>query len=156
MGLRILDVWIMVKTVKGDLFQADEILLAHGVNCKGAFGSGVALGMLQKHVKARESYFDKHYNGCWKLGEVQFVASGNKIIANCATQKNFLPRGKCHADYNAIKICMRKVKDYARLRNLTVAIPKIGAGLAGGDWKLIEDILNDVFVDYDIVVYSLD
>ena len=77
-------------------------------------------------------------------------------MANCATQHRYLPRGVCHADYNAIRSCMVTVKDYAKLRNLTIAMPKIGAGLAGGDWGLIEQILNDVFQDFDVSVYFLD
>lgn len=146
----------MVKLQKGDLFKATEELLAHGCNCKGGFGSGIAAGMATLHRKARNAYLDKHEEDGWKLGDVQFVASKEKIIANCATQHNFLPRGKCHADYNAIKVCMKKVKDYAKLRNLSIAIPKIGAGLAGGDWELIKAILDDVFLDYDCTVYYLE
>lgn len=146
----------MVKYQQGDLFKAEEELLAHGVNCKGAFGSGVAAGMTINYPETRTQHFYKHKSEGWKLGDVQFVSSKDKTIANCATQDNFLPRGVCHADYNAIKVCMTKVKEYAKLRNLRIAIPKIGAGLAGGDWELIELILNDVFLDYDCTVYYLE
>lgn len=146
----------MVKLQQGNLFEAKVDLLAHGCNCKGGFGSGVAKGMAHCHNKARYEYLYKHRTEGWKLGDVQFVSSGTKIIANCATQDNFLPRGECHADYNAIKVCMKKVKDYAKLRNLSIAIPKIGAGLAGGDWELIKAILDDVFQDYDCTVYYLE
>jgi O-acetyl-ADP-ribose deacetylase (regulator of RNase III) len=112
--------------------------------------------MAELYPIVRTSYLNKRQASGWKLGEVQFVSTNERIVANCATQYNFLPRGVCHADYNAIKVCMTKVKDYARLRNLSIALPKVGAGLAGGDWSLIEQILNDVFSDYDATVYYLD
>lgn len=60
------------------------------------------------------------------------------------------------ADYSAIRECMEKVKRFAKMKHLTVAMPKIGAGLAGGDWKIIEKILEEVFTDHDVTVYTLD
>jgi O-acetyl-ADP-ribose deacetylase (regulator of RNase III) len=146
----------MVNYKKGDLFKAPEDILAHGVNCMGAFGSGVAAGMAHNHRKARDQYFDKHNrSGGWELGDVQFVRSGNKWIANCATQKDFLPRGICHADYPAIKKTMSLVKEFAMGNKMTIAIPRIGAGLAGGDWDVIKPIIEEVFSDYDLTVYEL-
>jgi len=156
MALSLPGIWIMVIYKKGDLFESTEDLIAHGCNCKGGFASGVAGMMAEKYPAARSSYMYKHRNEGWKLGDVDFAHQNRKIIANCATQDNFLPRDKCHADYNAIRVCMTKVLEYAKLRNLTIAIPKIGAGLAGGDWNLIETILEDVFKDYDISVYYLE
>jgi len=146
----------MISYKKGDLFEGNIDLIAHGVNCKGAFGSGVAAQMCKKHPNARQSYIDKHNNEGWKLGDVQFVSSNGKIVANCATQDHFFPRDRVHADYNAIKVCMTQVKEYAKLRNLSVGLPKIGAGLAGGNWAVIEMILNDVFQDYDCTVFYLE
>ena len=145
----------MVKYKKGDLFQADEDILAHGVNCSGAFGSGVAAGMAKNHRKARDEYFWKWENLGWELGDVQFVASNEKWIANCATQYKYMPRTVRHADYPAIKAAMEVVKGFAQTNDLTIAIPKIGAGLAGGDWNVIKAILEEVFNDYDVMVYEL-
>lgn len=146
----------MIKYVKGDLFKAPERILAHGCNCSGGYGSGVAYGMSKKHYKAKEQYMDKFDSEeGWELGDVQFVTSRTKIIANCATQDSYMPRDRCHADYPAIRKCMELVKDFAKSNGYDIAIPKIGAGLAGGDWNIIEGILKDVFSDYDITVYSL-
>jgi O-acetyl-ADP-ribose deacetylase (regulator of RNase III) len=146
----------MIKYVRGDLFDSKADILAHGVNCRGAFGSGVARTMAMKYPKARHYYLEKYDEEEWKLGEVQFVnVVGGKIIANCATQDDFLPRGVCHADYEAIRSCMLQVKAFASSSNRTIAIPKIGAGLAGGSWEAIEKILKEVFDNYDITVYHL-
>jgi O-acetyl-ADP-ribose deacetylase (regulator of RNase III) len=38
-----------------------------------------------------------------------------------------------------------------------VAIPKIGCGLAGGDWNIVEQLINDtVGDDLEIWVYELE
>lgn len=147
----------MIKFVKGDLFDSKADILAHGVNCKGAFGSGVARTMAIKYPKARHYYLEKYDEEGWELGDVQFVnVVGGKVIANCATQDGFLPRDVCHADYEAIRSCMLQVKAFAKPNYRTIAIPKIGAGLAGGSWDIIEKILKEVFDDYDITVYYLE
>jgi len=142
--------------VEGDVFASGANVIAHGCNTKGGFGSGVAGIMAKKHPSARTSYLSKYRTEEWQLGDVQFVLSTGVIIANCATQKDYLPRGKRHADYDAIRICMTKVKDFAKEYGYTIAIPKIGAGLAGGDWKIIKKILDEVFADYDCAVHYLE
>ncbi len=146
----------MIKYVKGDLFKAPETILGHGCNCSGGYGSGVAAGMAKNHSKAKDWYLTKFQSEeGWELGDVQFVTSGDKIIANCATQDGYMPRNVCHADYPAIRKCMELVKDYAQSHKYSIAIPKIGAGLAGGDWNIIEGILKEVFSDYDVTIYCL-
>lgn len=147
----------MVIYKKGDLLEAPEDIIAHGVNCMGAFGSGVAGAVAKKYPKARQYYFDKFEERGWNLGDVQFVPQWNdKIIANCATQKEYLPRGVLHANYVAIELVMKCVKDCGKAINKSIAIPKIGCGLAGGDWNIVKAILEDVFHDYDVTVYSLE
>lgn len=147
----------MIIYKKGDLLQADEELIAHGCNCKGGFDSGVAGCIAKKYPEAKGAYLAlKNYVGL-RLGQVQFVETDDgKIVANCMTQNNYLPRGACHADYSAIEECMRKVKAHARGYNLRIAIPKIGSKLAGGDWNIIEDILKEVFDNYDVTIYTLE
>ena len=146
----------MIKYKTGDLLEASEDIIAHGVNCKGVMGSGVAKLIKDRYPKAYFYYWDYHNTDGWKPGMVQFVSQWDqKIIANCATQKAYMPRNVCHADYDAIREAMGILRDYAKFNNKSVAIPKIGAGLAGGDWDTIEKIINDVFDDMDITVYVL-
>ena len=152
----------MVNYVLGDLFDTDADIIAHGVNCKGSFGSGIAGLMNRYYPPVRREYLDKFDTEGWKLGDTQFVRLVNvkgyiyTIIANCATQDDYGYKGVCHASYPAIRECMTKVKEYARQDNLTIAIPTIGCGLAGGDWNIVKGILEEVFTDYDITVYYLE
>jgi O-acetyl-ADP-ribose deacetylase (regulator of RNase III) len=146
----------MVKMVLGDLFKSGADILAHGTNCKNGFGSGVAGAMAELHPRVKAAYHAKFFKEGWTLGEVQFVFSGSQTIANCATQYEYYPRNKRHVDYVALRACMEKVKLFAQTGDWTVAMPKIGAGLAGGDWDTIKQILDEVFTDYDVEVYYLE
>ena len=144
----------MIKYVQGDLFTTEADIIAHGCNCRGGFGSGVAGQIALKYPKARHSYLDKFEEDGWYLGDIQPVLQWDgKYIVNCATQFAYLPRGICHADYDGVRLSMERLKAFAQGKGLSVAIPKIGAGLAGGDWAIIEKIISDVLTDYDITVY---
>lgn len=143
----------MIKYIQGDLLESNCRVIAHGVNCSGGFASGVAGQIAKKWPEVKSWYFRK---GRWRLGMVQYVETDDNIVANCATQERYgkmAQYGVVYVDYPAVERVMRDLYDYVSQYDLTVAIPKIGAGLAGGDWNVIEKIINDVFHDREICVY---
>lgn len=147
----------MIKIVKGDLLTANGII-AHGVNCVGGFGSGVAGQIARQFPIVREFYLHKHNNGGWKLGEIQVVTiAPDLMIVNCATQEKFLPRDTVHCDYTAIGTVMHNLKHLSNVTGMKINLPKIGCGLAGGDWNKVSAIIDDVFWlnDKDITVWEL-
>jgi len=146
----------MLKYVKGDLFSTDCDIIGHGCNCRGVMGSGVAKIVREKYPKAYNAYRELYeQDGLW-LGDIQFVLQNDgKYVANCMTQDGYFPRHVVNVDYVALEKCMWELKRFAREKSLSIALPKIGAGLAGGDWNTIEEILNKVFFNYDVTVYCL-
>lgn len=79
-----------------------------------------------------------------------------KFIANCITQ-DFYASDEVHADYDAIKIAMGKLNNFAIKQEVpNVAMPLIGAGLAGGDWDIISKIIEREFATVQPVVYVYD
>lgn len=148
----------MIRYVKGDLFKTEAEIIAHGCNCRGGFGSGIA-GIISKlYPQVREIFSHKFNTTGWQLGEIQVVDVGSKIIVNCATQLEYgngAVNGKVYVNYDAVRSCMEKLLAYKKETGKSLAIPKIGAGLAGGDWQKIESIINDVFKNEEILVYIL-
>jgi O-acetyl-ADP-ribose deacetylase (regulator of RNase III) len=139
---------------KGNLLDVQYGVIAHGVNCQGVMGSGVALAVRQKYPQAYEDY----RNFCASnilggsaslLGEVQCSTEKNIVVANCFTQ-NFYGTGKRQVNYEAVAKCFESLNQQTDRVN----IPKIGAGLGGGDWKVIEAIINSEFKG-DVVVWEL-
>lgn len=154
----------MITYIKGDLLASDADFICHGVNCVGGFGSGVAGQIAKKFPHVKHAYLQKFGSDGWELGEVQFVkinyrsdrpqTNAMQYIVNCATQQEYYPRDRVHADYEAIEKCMNIVKQFATEKQ-TIALPLIGCGLAGGSWNIVEKILNKVFANREIWVYTL-
>lgn len=151
-----------IKLIQGDLFTAKCDIIAHGCNCSGGFGSGVAGQIAKRWPRVREAYLQKYQKSGWKLGEIQLVFSTNDlelpIIANIATQEDFGYDGQLYVDYKAVKTGLNKVFKYCNEHNLSVALPKIGCGLAGGDWDKVYQIIQTLSSKYPSVaieVYEL-
>lgn len=142
-----------IKYVKGDVTEADATIIAHGCNAQGVMGSGVAKIIREKYPEAYDAYRNMYYQGGLELGNVIIAQSNGKRIANCITQE-FFGTDRRHADYDAIRTVMRTLD--VRALGGTVAMPLIGAGLAGGDWKVISKIIEESFKNSQPVVYVFD
>ena len=146
----------MIVYKQGDVLESDEKVIAHGCNCSGGFGSGFAKAVATKYPGVRESYLHKFKQRGWKLGDVQLIGVGDgsgREIANCATQQNYGKAEKGpYISYPAVRDVIRElVKSYPG----GFAMPKIGAGLAGGNWEIIESIINEESKDTEVRVYTL-
>jgi len=58
--------------------------------------------------------------------------------------------------YEAIKTCLRHVCSKARELNATIHMPKIGCGIAGGDWRVIELLIQKCLSNKGIAVFVYD
>lgn len=156
----------MIHYIKGDLLKTDSPIIAHGVNIAGGFGGGVAGQIAKRWWWVKEAYQAWHRLGYWELGAVQDVPDlecRGPTILNCATQKHWLPRGKDLFEYDAWRLVCQRIAGHVAYPSsegappLSVAMPQIGAGLAGGDWPRIRAILEEELADapFDVRVYSL-
>ena len=120
-------------------------IIAHGVNCQGVMGSGVAKDLREKYPKIFNSYkercnFVDRKQSASLLGMVDYVMVSKDptiYIANCFTQ-NFYGRnpGRKFADPEAITSCLENILyTNGHGYNYPIYIPKIGCGLGGLDWE---------------------
>ena len=58
-------------------------------------------------------------------------------------------------DYDALSKCLKEVFLFANENNLEVHMPKIGSGLAGGDWKRIETMIINLKRNVKTIIYVL-
>lgn len=155
-----------MKTINKNIIFATENIIAHGCNCQGKMGSGVA-----KAIRARwpaaytqyKGYYDSRSNGL-PLGLAQIVAvefsnnTATKFIANCMTQQYYGKDGKVYASLEAIKSSLTEVADFASKYNYSVALPPIGCGLGGLNWKevgpIVEKIFDDAGVEFQVYDYQ--
>lgn len=119
--------------VQGDMFANGEKVLAHGCNCIGLMGAGVADIVSKRFPVVFEKYQKAIDAGVFNLGYAQFVIDQENDICiyNLATQVRPGKNGSLWGIYLAT--C--NMIEHARARQINrIAIPRIGSGLAGLDW----------------------
>ena len=144
----------------GDVLKSTHTYIAHGCNCQGVMGKGVALQIKQNYPKAYEDYLKGLDKGA-KLGDVIVSDVGNiiqpRLIFNCLTQFTYSSRlDIINVDYDAVRSCMLKInKFFEQNDKVYVGMPRIGAGLGGGDWDIISKIIEEESIYFTPVVYTL-
>jgi O-acetyl-ADP-ribose deacetylase (regulator of RNase III) len=136
-----------MKIVQGDLVElakAGEFdVIIHGCNCQCRMGRGIALTIKQEFPEAFVADFMTEIGDRTKLGNIT-IANINRDgwdfeIVNGYTQFHWRGDGVL-ANYDAIRSVFRQVKQ--RFGGKRIGYPKIGAGLARGDWTIIANIIE--------------
>lgn len=149
----------MINYIKGDLLEAPQKVIAHGCNAFGAMGSGIAKLIRAKWPNVYEIYNLRYKTFGLELGDVIPVATyDGKIVVNCITQKDFgSDPNVVYVNYDSIRTCFEKINNRVQDWEVDeVALPLIGAGLAHGDWSIIEQIINETATNFTPIVYRLD
>ena len=168
----------MINYTDGDLItlakSAKFDVIAHGCNCHSTMGAGIAPQM------AKAFGCDRFTMELWgsdvnKLGNIDYQtfvlgekaiwsledAKNNRnepelTVVNAYTQFNY---GRNHSDgdarpfnYEAFTLCMKKMNIVFADKH--IGMPKIGAGLAGGNWNRIEHIINTELKDCQITIVN--
>ncbi|PTA67237.1 Appr-1-p processing protein [Deinococcus arcticus] len=140
-------------------------LLVHVCNDIGAWGRGFVLALSQR-FRAPETEFKRWAAGetgqPYALGEVQFVpVAPDLVVANLVGQHDIArknrPAPQPPVRYEAIRTRLARVRREAQQQGATVHMPRIGAGVAGGDWAIIEPIIEDELTRHGVhvTVYDL-
>jgi O-acetyl-ADP-ribose deacetylase (regulator of RNase III) len=133
-------------------------LIIHVCNNVRAWGKGFVLAISRKWPQPEYHFKTAR---CMELGDVQFVQVDYlKQISVCNMwgqdgiySKNGIPPIR----YEALKKCFKKVLEHAKKNKMSIHCPRIGCGLAGGKWEIVEQMLKEAFVDngIDVYVYNL-
>lgn len=141
-----------LKYIKGDLVRdAEEYfdVFGHGCNCFCTMGAGIAAGVKNKWSGAYQADLETTSGDEDKLGTYSKWSNDDITILNMYTQYDFKGRGN-KADYVAIRNCMKQLR--REFSGKKIALPLIGAGLAGGDWGLIETIIKQELWGEDVTI----
>lgn len=137
-----------ISYVTGDATQAEadkKILIAQVMNNKSMiWGAGFSRQLARKYPDAQTSYRDWVLkNGDQrKLGAIHsFQYSENLQIVSMVAQSGFGPSTVPRIRYEVLRECLSKLGDLALKEASEIQIPRIGAGLAGGKWEIIERML---------------
>ena len=125
----------MLEYAQCDITTIQSGLIGHGVNCRHAFGSGVAKAILDKWPFVKQRYMEMP-SGEKMLGSVHVISINENLdVANMYTQVNYGYDGKQYADVDAISRSVEYICGYARSMGITnIYLPQIGCKRGGLDW----------------------
>jgi O-acetyl-ADP-ribose deacetylase (regulator of RNase III) len=148
--------------IDGDLLEYAKInqfdVIVHGANCFCTMGAGIAKQIKEQFPEAYDADCRTTKGDILKLGSYTYRKARNYdfIIINGYTQfhygKNHIDGVENPVDYEAITLVMRKIN--YNFKGRRIGMPKIGAGLAGGDWNIISKIIERELKDCKVVVVN--
>ncbi len=152
----------MITHIKGDaiaLAKKDGNFLLHGCNCFSTWGAGIAKALKEEWPDAYEADRKSLMKPIAKIGsytEYRARVAPNRTltIVNLYTQFDY---GRDRSfEYGAFKLALREfLRDFSLL-GARIYMPKIGAGLGGGDWNLIQTIMEEEIEHGNWFVCSLE
>jgi O-acetyl-ADP-ribose deacetylase (regulator of RNase III) len=128
--------------LSGDLFATPKLTaFAHGCNCAGSMGAGIAREFRSRWPDMYLVYRDRCERGTFALGDVFVWEEEGKTIFNLGTQQ--LPSMK--ADVQALETALLKAIKVAEDKGIAViGMPRVAAGLGGLDWTLVREIIERI------------
>jgi O-acetyl-ADP-ribose deacetylase (regulator of RNase III) len=133
----------MIREAHGDLIQmalAGQFdVIVHGCNCFCTMGAGIAKQIKATFPAAYDADCQTLEGDQNKLGTYSSAKVNGLTIINAYTQYHWRGSGQ-KADYDAIRSCLAEVA--ADFPNARIGLPQIGAGLAGGNWEKILQIID--------------
>lgn len=146
--------------IKGDLIklarQGMFDVIVHGCNCMCKMEAGIAKQIKRNFPEAYEADKKTKIGDIDKLGTCSFAhcrtMSGLIIVVNAYTQFDYRGRG-IKVDYAAIDKCVRWLTN--KYSGMKIGMPKIGAGLGGGEWKIIKGIVEKASKNANVTIVEL-
>lgn len=126
----------------GDLFaQPDLDALAHGCNCVGAMGAGIAVQFRKRWPEMYAQYVKLCAEGGFRLGDVFMWQPPDRSITvfNLATQSHW----KLPADLMAVQDSLREAVSCMKPGE-RLGIPWIGSGLGGLAQADVRRVFEDI------------
>lgn len=144
----------LIKTALENPGTIDVIV--HGCNCFCTMGSGFAKQVVEFFPEAYEADKMTKSGDKRKLGTYSFYkySIDNKplTIVNAYTQYNY-GRDGCLFNYSSFEKLVKQFNE--DFKGLTVGMPWIGCGLAGGDKSKVLEILQKNVKSYECIIFEL-
>lgn len=167
------------REVNGDLIDLAKLgafdVIVQGNNCFNTQGAGLAPQMVKAFGTDKFPMELKGKGDVNKLGQidykvfyledekwVEYPDEGGKwverelTVVNAYTQykygRNHADGDKTPIDYDALTLVMKKINH--KFKGKHIGLPRIGAGLAGGDWFTIYNIIKSQLKDCDVTVVN--
>lgn len=137
-------------------------IIAHVCNDIGGWGRGFVMALSRRGREPETAYrtwYRDRDRTDFALGAVQVVpVYENLWVANMIGQHGIRRTGgRPPIRYEAVEEALARLAVHALKLDASVHMPRIGAGLAGGDWTRIEPLIEERLCErgLDVTVYDL-
>ena len=146
----------MIEFIRGDIVQADAEALVNTVNSVGIMGRGIAL----QFKKAFPENFKTYERACRakevRPGEMLIFSTGSminpKYIINFPTKRDWRGKSRIEDIGAGLKTLIDEVR---KLGVTSIAVPPLGCGLGGLDWRDVKPMIERAFEALPAVQVSL-
>lgn len=133
-------------------------VIAHVCNNKGGWGKGFVKSISKKWKEPEEYYRSMDE---LLLGDTFGVyVESDIIVFNMIAQDGYKNKYNTVAiRYDALRECFERLLNYIDWcgeKDISIHMPRIGCGLAGGSWNKVEEIIKTTLCSKDIQVYVYD
>ena len=156
----------------GNLLEAPVDYICHQVNCQGRMGSGIAKQIRERWPIVYEQYISgfkaiEEESINWEdeldvsevlLGRLQQIkVNDTQTVINMFAQQYYGYDGKRYTSYDAFWACLGGIRDSIP-KGSKIGFPyRIGCGLGGANWQVIETMIYTVLgKDFDVYIYMLE
>ncbi len=148
----------MIQSKTGNLLEAKADALVNTVNCVGVMGKGIALQFKQAFPDNYHEYEKACKKGQVSIGRM-FVHKQNdmfypKYIINFPTKRHWKTKSRLEDIESGLKDLIKKVEE---LNIKSIAVPPLGSGLGGLDWKDVKRLVAKAFAelpDTEVLLYE--
>jgi len=136
----------MITFASGDLLKSDADAIINTVNCVGIMGKGIALQFKQAFPRNYDAYCRACDAGQVRLGTMFVFDTGSMIsprwIINFPTKNHWKAKSRLE-DVESGLVDLRRVID--ELGITSIAMPPLGCGNGGLDWRDVEPVIRRAF-----------
>ena len=136
----------MIEITKGNLLEANAEALVNTVNCVGFMGRGIALQFKQAFPANYMAYEAACRADEVVPGRMLVYDNGRllnpRYIINFPTKRHWRGKSRLADIQSGLKAL---VKDVQRLELHSIAVPPLGCGLGGLDWREVRPLIEEAF-----------
>jgi O-acetyl-ADP-ribose deacetylase (regulator of RNase III) len=150
----------MITETTGNLLRADAEALVNTVNTQGVMGKGIALQFKKAYPAMYENYRTAAKAGQVRLGHVQVWPTGQmtgpEYVINFPTKGHWKSRSKIEDIEAGLSDLIEAIK---KLGIQSIAVPPLGCGNGGLDWRDVEPRIVRAFEqvpEVDVLLFTPD
>lgn len=148
----------MIHVINGDLLESDCTVIGHQCNCFSRMDRGIAKQIKEKYPKAYQADVDYILPPYRRLGQYSYTHYPEKplLIFNLYGQLYYDENQQ--TDYEALHFALDGMNEFLKINSsifpIKIGFPYgMGAGLVGRDWNKIYEMIDKIFVDFDVYFY---